>query len=371
MRLAGLALLLLVCHLPSLLRAATADNDYVSILSTIHEADDLLGRGRTAEAMTKYRDARNRLHKLQGAHPGWNPRLMAYRLQYIADQMAGASRAADLQLPAFELLQAGWPLIIAHRGLSALAPENTLTAFRMAVQAGSDLVELDYHHSRDGVPVVIHDATLDRTTDVNVRLAEKGVRVNTRTSEELATLDAGQWFHPSFAGEKVPTLSQALSLIQSNSVTLIERKAGDAATCAALLAQHGWINRVIVQSFDWDYLRDFHRVAPAQVLGALGPPSTRGGKPVPPEEKRLNERWLDEIAALGARLVVWNREVSADAVLAAHARGLKVWIYTINDAVLLHRLLDMGVDGIITDNPPLIWKALAIRDDAVSRVRGQ
>lgn len=370
MRLARLALLVLICHLPALLRAATADDDYVSILSTIHEADALLERGRTAEAMTHYLGARTSLNKLRTAHPGWNPRLMAYRLQYINDQMAGASRAVDLQLPAFELLQSRRPLIIAHRGLSALAPENTLIAFRMALQAGSDLIELDYHHSRDGVPVVMHDATLDRTTDANVRLGEKGVRVITRNSEELATLDAGQWFHPSFAGEKVPTLLQALSLIQSNGVTLIERKAGDAATCAALLAQHGWINRVVVQSFDWDYLRDFHRVAPAQVLGALGPPSTRGGKPVPPEEKRLNEHWLDEIAALGARVVVWNREVSASAVLAAHERGLKVWIYTINDEAWLHRLLDLGVDGIITDNPPLLWKALALRDDSAFRMRG-
>lgn len=121
------------------------------------------------------------------------------------------------------------------------------------------------------------------------------------------------------------------------------------------------MNQVAVQAFDWDYLRDFHRLEPRQVLGALGPPGTKNGKKLTDAEKALNPAWLDEIKSLGARAVVWNKQVDAASVKAAHERGLKVWVYTINDAATAQQLLAAGVDGIITDNPAMNWKALAVR----------
>lgn len=254
------------------------------------------------------------------------------------------------------------PLVIAHRGYSAVAPENTLPAFELAIEAGADLVELDYYHSSDGVPIVFHDRDLDRTTDGDKRWG-KNTPVGSRDAATLTNLDAGAWFHPRYAGVKIPTLDAALDFIQAGSVTLIERKEGDAKTCVELLRAKNLINQVVVQAFDWNYLKDFHEIEPSQILGALGPPSSYDGKRLSSEEKELNPRWNDIVKELGARIIVWNRDISPEAVADAQAKGLKVWVYTINDAALANRLLDYGVDGIITDNPALIWRTLALRKE--------
>jgi glycerophosphoryl diester phosphodiesterase len=251
------------------------------------------------------------------------------------------------------------PLVIGHRGYSHLAPENTLPSFHLAKAAGADLVELDYYHTKDGVPIVIHDATLDRTTDATNRWGGAKIRVDTKTLAELQTLAAGEWFTPPYPATKLPTLTEALDVIQAGGVTLIERKAGDAATCVALLREGALINSVIVQAFDWDYLADFHRLAPEQVLGALGPPRTKAGKTLTAAEKKLNRAWVDEAKKSGARAVVWNNQITKDAVAYAHQLGLKVWVYTINDLAEASELLALGVDGIITNNIALIWRAVA------------
>jgi glycerophosphoryl diester phosphodiesterase len=148
-----------------------------------------------------------------------------------------------------QLLDSARPLVIGHRGYSTVAPENTLPSFERTIAAGADLVELDYHHSHDGVPVVLHDSTLDRTTDATNRWGGKELKVSARTLAEMRGLQAGQWFHPSFPAVSLPMLSEALDVIQRGSVTLIERKAGDAATCVKLLRERDLINRVIVQAF--------------------------------------------------------------------------------------------------------------------------
>jgi len=270
------------------------------------------------------------------------------------------SGVADALSSAERLLQSRRPLVIAHRGYSLVAPENTLPAFERALAAGADLVELDYHHSKDGHLVVIHDGTLDRTTDAVARWGGQDLRVADRTLEELRSLTAGGWFSPPYPGTTIPTLGEALSTIQRGSVTLIERKGGDAAACIALLRERGLVNQVVVQSFNWDYLRDFRRLDPRQALGALGPPGSRGGRKLTDPEKALSESWLDEVQALGVQWVVWSRQMDAAAVRAAHARGLKVWVYTINDHDTAASLLAAGADGIITDNPALIWRVVAL-----------
>jgi glycerophosphoryl diester phosphodiesterase len=174
-------------------------------------------------------------------------------------------------------------------------------------------------------------------------------------------LDAGTWFQPPYPSVKIPSLVQAIEYIQKGSVTLIERKAGDAPTCVNLLRDRQWINQVVVQSFDWNYLRTFHELAPEQVLGALGPPGNWNGKKLSDSEKELSEFWIQEIQTTGARIVVWNRLVTPKAVALAQSKGFKVWIYTVNDAATAKTLLDAGVDGIITDHPALIWQVLAER----------
>jgi len=263
--------------------------------------------------------------------------------------------------PALALIGSARPLVIAHRGYSAVAPENTLPAFERALAAGADLIELDYHLSQDGHLVVLHDATLDRTTDATNRWGGHNLRVADRTLAELRSLQAGAWFRPAYPGVQIPTLAEALGTIQRGGVTLIERKAGDAAACVRLLRDKDLVNRVVVQAFDWDYLREFHRLEADQVLGALGPPGSRDGRKLTDAEKQLSIGWLDEIRALGARIAVWNRQVDAAAVEAAHARGLKVWVYTINEPDVAAHLLSARVDGIITDNPALIWRSLTLK----------
>lgn len=254
------------------------------------------------------------------------------------------------------------PVVIAHRGYSMVAPENTLAAFELGIAAGADLIELDYHHSKDGVPVVMHDYTLDRTSNATNQLRATKIRIDARDAEEITKLDAGSWFHPRFASERPPRLDAALDFIQKKSVTLIERKGGDAATCVELLKRKNLVNAVIVQAFDWGYLTDFHKLEPKQVLGALGPPSTKDGKRLTDDEKKLSAAWINETMKTGARAVVWSRSVDKEAIDYAHSKGLKVWVYTINEAELANRLLDDGVDGIITDNPAIIWKAIATRE---------
>lgn len=276
----------------------------------------------------------------------------------VAGELSSADVAAS---PAEALLRTNRPLVIAHRGFNQIAPENTLPSFQLAKAAAPDLIELDYHHTKDGVPVVIHDETLDRTTDATNRWGGRSLRVDARTLAELQTLDAGRWFDARFAGTRLPTLREAVSFIQKDHVTLIERKAGDPETLARFLREHGWVNRLVVQSFDWAFLAGFHRLEPTQVIGALGPPSKRDGRRLTEAEKALSPEWIDGALRTGARIVVWNRQVSPQTVAAAHARGLKVWVYTINDPVLAGQLLDMGVDGLITDNPALIWRTLALR----------
>lgn len=270
-------------------------------------------------------------------------------------------KADGAETVAERLLTAGRPLVIGHRGYSMVAPENTMAAFELAIAAGADLVELDYYHAKDGVPVVIHDGTLDRTTDATNRFGASKIRIDSKAANEITSLDAGSWFNARYRDEKPPLLSDALDFIQKKGVTLIERKAGDAKTCVELLREKNLVNALIVQAFDWSYLADFNKLEPKQVLGALGPPSTKDGKKLTDEEKKLSPAWIDEAQKTGARAVVWNRAIEKSAVDYAHSKGVKVWVYTINEAPIAERLLEAGVDGIITDNPALIWKTIALR----------
>jgi glycerophosphoryl diester phosphodiesterase len=273
-----------------------------------------------------------------------------------------AEKVAAPAAPALQLMRLERSLVIGHRGYSAFAPENTLPSFRLALAAGVDLVELDYYHSRDGVPVVIHDSTLDRTTDATNRWGGKKLPVTARTAAELATLDAGAWFSAGTAGARLPTLSEALDVIQVEGVTLIERKGGDAAACLQLLRDKKLVNHVIVQSFDWKFLRAFHELESAQILGALGPPSQDAqGRKLRPDERFLNADWIQGARDAGAQVIGWNDLVKAEPIALAHRSGLKVWIYTIDDMAGAGRLLDMGVDGIISNNPAIVWKTLATR----------
>ncbi len=262
--------------------------------------------------------------------------------------------------PALALLSLDRPLIIGHRGYCSIAPENTLLSFSLALEAEPDLIELDYHQSKDGIPMVIHDDTFDRTTDGRTRWHRSRVKVADKTAAEIQTLDAGSWFGSRFAGTGVPRLTEALDfIVAGGGVPLVEHKSGSANTCVKLLRDHDWINKAVIISFDWPYLREFHRLEPVQVLGALGPPAHLADGSRPGGLGRsLGAAWLDGLAETGARIVVWNRQVSAGSIELAHQRGLKVWIYTIDDRKRAVQLLKAGADGIITNRISVIREAV-------------
>jgi glycerophosphoryl diester phosphodiesterase len=268
-----------------------------------------------------------------------------------------------MNAPVLDLVQSHRPLIIGHRGYPTMAPENTLPSFKLALLAGADFVELDYYLTKDGMPLVIHDDTLDRTTDATNRWGGVKLPVATRTAAELQSLDAGKWFDAKYAGTKLPLLSEALDTIQGGGgMTLIERKEGDASGMAKLLRERKLTNRLVVQSFDWQYLRELHALAPEQLLGALGPPKclADGSKP-DSTDKNLNAAWLEELAKTGAKVAVWSKDVTQEGVALAQQRGLKVWVYTIDEPKLANALLDLGVDGLITNNTSRLWRTLALR----------
>src|SRR5258708_18801516 len=135
----------------------------------------------------------------------------------------------------------------------------------------------------------------------------------------------------------------------------MECKWGEAAAGVHLLRQSGLINSVIVQSFDWAFLRACHKLEPEQVLGALGPPAVLAGGRRPAGILRgLNALWLREVAKTGAKIVVWNRKMSRNSIHQAHRRGLRVWVYTIDEPAEARRLIAAGGNGIITNNVALI-----------------
>ena len=279
---------------------------------------------------------------------------------------ASSLRAQEVS-PAEKLMSASRPLVIAHRGYSEIAPENTLPSFRLANAAAADMVELDYYHSRDGALVVFHDRTLDRTTNAVEQWGGAEIPVDSKTLAELKTLDAGKWFDPQFTGTRIPTLVEALDCIQSGGITLIERKAGDAAACVNLLRERGGVNSVIIQAFDWKYLAEFHTLEPRQILGALGPPSVRDGRKLTDAEKTLSPQFIEEAQSAGARIVGWNSNITSAAVEYAHQKGMKVWIYTINKPDDAGRMLAMKVDGIITNNVSLIWRTMTLRQPSAAK----
>lgn len=256
---------------------------------------------------------------------------------------------------AADLVAAKRVLIIAHRGASAHAPENTLPSFAAALKTKCDLIELDYYHSADKVPVVFHDKELDRTSDAPAVLGKTKLKPEDVTLADLQKLDAGKWFKPEFAGAKVPTLDEALNVIQAGGMTLIERKAGDASTIVKMLDDKKLRGNVVVQAFDWKYIADCHRLAPDLVLGCLG-------------SKELDAKKIAEAKKAGAAAIGWKEsDLNAENIAAVHAAGMKCWAYTVNDRRRGKQLIDAGIDGLITDDPAYMKGLLATLDKAKSK----
>ncbi|MBB5933593.1 glycerophosphodiester phosphodiesterase [Streptomyces zagrosensis] len=254
------------------------------------------------------------------------------------------------------------PVTVAHRGASAYAPENTLAAIDAAAELDIDWVENDVQRTKDGKLVIVHDTTLNRTTDVEQVFPHRAPwNVADFTLKEIKRLDAGSWFGPKFAGERVPTLEQYMNQVSSNRQSLLmEIKApelypGIERQTLDVLRRQGWLDghhvkrRLIIQSFSADSVKITHELRPEVKTGFLGTPAVadlpkyaKFSDQINPSYKTVN---ADYVAAI-------------QAVRGAHGRPLEVYTWTVNDAPNAVKVADMGVDGIITNTPDVVRDAV-------------
>lgn len=231
------------------------------------------------------------------------------------------------------------PLILAHRGASAAAPENTLAAFRRARALGADGFELDVTLTADGVPVVIHDDTVNRTTDGAGRVA--GL-----TLAQIKQLDAGRKFAPAFAGERVPTLAEVLADSDPEAFINIELKRDptpDRQLAARVLALLPPARRAhcLISSFYFDNLQRVKRLAPAVPVGLLYAANQPG------TVLRAWLGWLPPAEAHHPHYPLINRLTLS----LYRRRGQRVFAWTANTPAVIRRLIEGGVSGVITNYP--------------------
>ena len=225
---------------------------------------------------------------------------------------------------------------VAHRGYSAVAPENTLPALAAAGHAGATLVEFDVRVTADGVPVLLHDRTVNRTTTGTGRIWDL-------TYDEIATLDAGSWFGPAFAGIRVPTLAEALDLLRAGPADLLlevkpPATLDEVKTILALVAEFDLMDRTIVQSFDADVVRKARQVAP-EVRRAL-------------LLFRFDTETVETARELGVTFCnpsVQDVLTGRETVAALASAGVGVMPWTANDMTAWSTVADTGVAGLITD----------------------
>lgn len=238
----------------------------------------------------------------------------------------------------------GHVLGVAHRGASREAPENTLTAFGLALDAGAAAIECDVQRTRDGRLVVIHDQTVDRTTD------GRGP-VGALAFEDLRRLDAGRWFGPAFAGERVPSLDEVLDLVRGRAFVLLEIKHGPVfyegieRQVADALRRRGMAEAALVMSFDHPAVRTMRAEAP-EIATAI----VYDARPV-------DAAAAARAAAADALCPRWTL-LTAGAVAEAHEAGLGVFPWTIDEEEPMRRCLAWGVDGVTSNDARLLARVV-------------
>jgi len=236
-------------------------------------------------------------------------------------------------------------LVWGHRGACAYAPMNTLPSFELAAELGADGIELDVHRTKDGHAVVVHDFTVDATSDGQGHVKDM-------TLEEIKELDAGSWFDDKFAGTKIPTLDEVFESVGQKLYINIEIKSHDMVSdgvevvVADCIPRHNLQERVLISSFNPLALRRFRELLPDIPIGyALAP------------------GYLRQLQSLLGNLSYEARHpqhetVDAAFIEKARNRGYITATWTVNDPQRAKELADLGVEGIITDNPDTIIQAI-------------
>lgn len=231
-------------------------------------------------------------------------------------------------------------LVIAHRGASGIAPENTLAAFELALEQESDIIELDIQSTKDDVLVICHDPKINRTSN------GKGY-VHDHTFNDIRTYDFGSWFSDEFKGERIPSLKEALQLFQDTDIMInIEIKNGPIfyegieEKMLELLKQYQILDRVIVSSFDHRCLQKLRKLHQDIKLGMILP---------------LNMvhvfQYIDQSGIEPYSLHPKSYYLTKELIQGAHNRDMKVFPYTVDNLNEGLKLKQLGIDGICTNYP--------------------
>jgi len=242
------------------------------------------------------------------------------------------------------LMQATWAdrpvLVIAHRGASADAPENTLAAFERAGAQGADFVELDVQETSDDVVVVAHDSDL-------MKVGRSPLRIWDASAEQLRAVDIGSSFAPEFADQRVPTLAEALELCKRGPRMIIELKDYGRSRrleerVVELVEAAGMQDRIVTMSLSRPMVEQMKRLRPGWTAGLLAAKSLGSLSRLP----------VDFLA-------VESSMATRSFVRTAHAAGKPVYVWTVNDPNRMIRMIGLGVDGLITDRPALAREVVA------------
>lgn len=244
-------------------------------------------------------------------------------------------------------------IVIAHRGASAYYPENTMAAFRGAVEMNAEMIELDVMLSKDGVPVAFHDAKLNAHTDGRGKLDDY-------TLEELKKLDAGSWFDAKYSEEKIPTLEEVLAFAAGKVALNIEIKTeavtnnlrgGVEEKSIELVKQYDMEDHIMFSSFDYRAVSHLKELAPEMSTALL-------------YEKRQSATKLPSDLIKQYKADAFNcsyRQLSKKRMGNLSANNIPVFVYTVDQEVRMRKLLDLGVSGIFTNKPDVLWGVLERR----------
>lgn len=225
---------------------------------------------------------------------------------------------------------------IAHRGASRIAPENTLAAFKEAIEIGVDAVELDLQGTADEQVVVIHDASLDRTTDQSGQIKETSL-------ETIKQADAGTWFDPKFAGESVPTLAEALVSIADNAIVLLEIKDVSITKSVVRIVQNmDMVEQSVIISFNSSAIQTVRSLEPRLPTGYI----------IGSKENIEPIQLCQQLGLLGSSLLnVDHRLVTEDFIYEIRRRGITLWCWTVDDIDRMRELQELGIQGITSNRP--------------------
>lgn len=233
-------------------------------------------------------------------------------------------------------------VVIAHRGAAGKAPENTLASLRQAINDGADWIEIDVQESIDGEVVVIHDSDF-------MKLAGVDLKVWNGTLQQMREIDIGSWFSPEFSAERVPTLTEVLVDSRGQSRVVIELKYYDhdqqlEQRVVDIIEQADMVNDVAIMSLKYDGLQKIRRLRPEWVVGLL------------------SAKAIGNLASLDVDFLAVNMGMATPRLIRrARLAGKQVFVWTVNDPVSMSRMMSLGVNGIITDEPEMARNVLADR----------